>query len=329
MTRSLLVSLAIILASPCVTWAQKPKPAKPGKLAPATPTPAPQAKPPAPKPIWKFPLDAAVGHEGTYYIADRKLPGIWTLKDDQLSVFYKGTEKPRAPFNSVRCLHVAADGAIFAGDSATSEIYSVSASGEIQALSHGSIGTPNAICVVDGTVYVADVKLQRIWKFPVAGLPITQQPTEFAVVPGCRGLFIDDLGFIWVLSTLRPQLRKYTGDGKFEPVFDNLVFEFPQQVCVTADGTAFVTDSAAKAIWKITRGGQPDKWVSGDPLVYPTGIRQQGADLIVCDSRANALFKVTRDAKIETILSGPPNSQPADPTAEAAATATPETPTTP
>lgn len=269
---------------------------------------------------WQYPLDAAVSADGTYFIADRKLPGIWKLKDGQNTILYQGTKKFRTPMNAVRCVHVAPDGTLYAGDSATREVYSVSPTGEIKALTNGSIGIPTAIAVVDGTVYVTDLELQRIWKFPSAGLPITQQPTEFAVVGGCRGMFVDEKGFIWVLSSLAPQLRKYTGDGKFETIVSDLVFEFPHQVYVTTDGTAYVTDGYAKAIWKMAPGGQPEKWVSGEPFVNPIGIRQQGADFIVCDSRANSLFKVTPDGKVEKIFGGPPNPLPAASPAPAAAT---------
>lgn len=349
MTRLILASIALVLAGQLAVLAQEAAaPAAPATetpaadpAAPAEPTPPPATTTPAtttpaavepaaaPTATWQYPLDAAVAPDGTYYIADRKLPGIWKLKGGVNSVLYQGTKKYRTPMNAVRCLHVAADGTLYAGDSATREIYSVSSAGEVKALTNSSIGIPTAIAVVDGTVYATDLELQRIWKFPAAGLPITQQPTEFAVVGGCRGLFVDDKGFIWALSSLKPQLRKYTGDGKFEPVVDDLVFEFPHQVYVTTDGTAYVTDGYAKAIWKIAPGGKPEKWVSGPPFVNPIGIRQQGADFIVCDSRANALFKVTPDAKVETIFSGPPNPLPALPVAAAAATPAAPAPATP
>ncbi len=309
MTRSFLASLALGLLWQVITFAQD---------TPATSPAATPAAPMAPA-TWQYPLDAAVSADGTYFIADRKLPGIWKLKDGENTVLYRGTKKFRTPMNAVRCVHVAADGTLYAGDSATREVYSISPTGEAKALTHGSIGIPTAIAVVDGTVYVTDLELQRIWKFPATGLPDTQQPTEFAVIGGCRGLFADDKGFVWVLSSLKPQLRKFTADGKSETVVDDLVFEFPHQVTVTTDGTAYVTDGYAKAIWKIAPGGKPEKWVSGDPFMNPIGIRQQGADFIVCDSRANSLFKVTADAKVEKIFGGPPNPLPVVPTVAAPA----------
>lgn len=272
---------------------------------------------------WQYPLDAAVGADGTYYIADRKLPGIWKLKDGVNATLFKGSAKYRTPLNAVRCVTVAADGKLYAGDSATREVYLISETGEAKPLSNGTIGIPTAIAVAGDTIYVTDLELQRIWKFPAAGIPITQQPSEFAVIGGCRGLFADDKGFIWALSSLKPQLRKYTGDGKFETVVDDLTFEFPHQVFVTQDGTAYVTDGYAKAIWKIAPGGKPEKWVSGEPFVNPIGIRQQGENFIICDSRANALFQVTPDKQVTKIFGGPPNPLPAAPAAAAPAATPP------
>lgn len=311
MTRMIVLSLGLLgLLGQVAAFAQE------------TPAPAPAATPAVPGPApttWQYPLDAAVGPDGTYYIADRKLPGIWKLKDGQNTILYQGSKKYRTPLNAVRCVYVASDGTLYAGDSATREVYSVSATGEIRALTHGSIGIPTAMAIVDGTLYVTDLELQRIWKFPAAGLPSMQQPTEFATIGGCRGLFADDKGFIWALSSLKPQLQKFTADGKSETVVDELVFEFPHQVTVTTDGTAYVTDGYAKAIWKIAPGGKPEKWVSGEPFMNPIGIRPQGADFLVCDSRANALFKVTPDGKVEKIFGGIPNPLPVAPAVAAPA----------
>ncbi len=73
--------------------------------------------------------------------------------------------------------------------------------------------------------------------------------------------------------------------------------------------------------------GKPEKWFSGEPLVNPIGIRQQGENLIICDSRANALFQVTPEKQVTKIFGGPPNPLPAAPPAAAPATeAKPEEP---
>lgn len=295
----------------------EPKPIEPSEpvTAPEVPTTPQVATESAP---WQSPLDLAIAQDGSFFVADRKLPGVWRMKDGQTKTFYTGPKNPKAPMGAVRSLFIAANGTLFAGDAATKDVYSVSPSGEIKSLTRNSVGIPNSISVVDGTVYVADIEQQKIWKFPAEGLGIAQQPTLFADVPGCRGLCIDDLGFIWVVSTIQPQLRKYTGDGKFDPVFENVVFEFPQQITVTLDGTAYVADSAAKAVWRIERGGQPEKWLTSSHLSTPTRIVQQGDHFIVSDAKANSVFRVSKDATIELMINGS-NTSPAS-TASAAGT---------
>ena len=310
------------LLSPVPDDATAPQPIKHSE-----PETAPEAIIPSQFPTesapWQAPLDVAVGPDGSYFIADRKLPGVWRMKDGQTTEFYKGPKNPRAPMGAVRSLFVAADGTLFAGDAATKDVYSISPSGEIKSLSRNSVGIPNSISVVDGTLYVADIEQQKIWRLPAAGLGIAQQPTEFADVPGCRGLYIDELGFIWVVSTIQPQLRRYTGDGKFDPVLENVTFEFPQQVCVTIEGTVYVTDSAAKTVWRIERGGQPEKWLTSPHLSTPNRILQQGEHFIVGDAKANSLFRVSKFASIELMING------SNTTAESTAKATETTPPNP
>ena len=70
MTRLILVSLALVIIGQVTAVAQD---------APATTLAT-----------WQYPLDAAVAADGTYYIADRKLPGIWKLKDGQNTILYQG-----------------------------------------------------------------------------------------------------------------------------------------------------------------------------------------------------------------------------------------------
>ena len=40
---------------------------------------------------WQYPIDVAVATDGTIYIADRNLPGIWTLKDGKTEVFVQAS----------------------------------------------------------------------------------------------------------------------------------------------------------------------------------------------------------------------------------------------
>src|SRR4051812_21740421 len=62
-------------------------------------------------------------HNDTIYVADRKLPGVLTLKDGKFSKFFAASKKFGTPLNAVRCLAIDKEGKLLAGDSATRDIY--------------------------------------------------------------------------------------------------------------------------------------------------------------------------------------------------------------
>ncbi|HUG71778.1 MAG TPA: hypothetical protein VMM76_28805, partial [Pirellulaceae bacterium] len=69
----------------------------------------------------------------------------------------------------------------------------------------------------------------------------------------------------------------------------------------------------AKTIWKITRGGKPEAWVKGEPLVNPVGMAIQGDTIYVVDPRALAVFQIDREGKLTTTplkLAGPEKASP-------------------
>jgi hypothetical protein len=61
----------------------------------------------------------AAGGNGTIFLADRQLPGIWKLTDGKLSILFAGSKKFRTPLNAVRCLAIDQNGKLLAGDSST------------------------------------------------------------------------------------------------------------------------------------------------------------------------------------------------------------------
>ncbi|MFG0335771.1 MAG: hypothetical protein ACF8TS_20620 [Maioricimonas sp. JB049] len=241
-----------------------------------------------------YPLDVAVGAEETRYVADRKLPGLWTLKDGKTDVLFQASRRFRTPLNAVRCVCTGPDGQLFAGDSATREVYAVSENGELTPLTGGRIGIPISMAVAGDHLYVGDLELQRVWKVPVAG----GDPEEFLVTAGPRGVAVDSDQNVWVLTPHAPQLRKFSPGGESEVIVGDAPFQFPHQVVVAEDGTAYVSDGYAKAIWKIAPGESPAKLVEGKPLDNPVGITLAGDVLLVIDSRANALFRVAADGTI-------------------------------
>ena len=251
-----------------------------------------------------YPLDVSVTADAkTLYLVDRKLPGLWKAgADGKLAVFFQASKKFRTPLNAVRCIAADGKGGLLGGDSGTREVYRFSADGKSTPLTKGGIGIAMGIAVnAKGTIFVSDLELQRIWTVPAAG----GDPKEFAVLPAPRGMTFDKKGQLWVVSGgPRNQLVKIAADGKITPVVKERTFVYPNDVAVSADGTAFVSDGYADCIWKVSADGKTSKWVSGKPLDNPVGLDWQGTTLLVVDSRAGKLFSITPDAKLAPVSLG-------------------------
>jgi DNA-binding beta-propeller fold protein YncE len=250
---------------------------------------------------FKYPLSAAVAADGTMYVADRNLPGIWKITDGKKEIFFQGSKKFRTPLNAVRCVALDKKGRLLAGDSATREVYRFDKSGKPTPLTNSGIGIPMSIAVdSDGNLFVADLelrsKLHRIWKIPAEG----GKPEEFAAVPAPRGLAIDKQNRVWVVSHGKDQLLRISADGKkVETIVKGRAFQFPHNVVLDKDNTAYISDGYAKSVWKVGPEGKPEKWITGKPLVNPVGLAWQGDNLIIVDPRANNIFVADKEGKVQ------------------------------
>lgn len=247
-------------------------------------------------PELQYPLAIAVQGE-TVYLADRNLPGIWKSENGKLSVYFQASKKFRTPLNAPRCLAVDKQGRLYAGDSATREVYRFTAEGKPEPLTEGTIGIPMGIAVTaDGDLLVSDLEVHRIWKVTLSDeKPRTE---TYAEVAAPSGVCLDGDGRLWVVSRGTNAVYRVAADKKVDVVVSGRAFEFPHAVLVDGEGTAFVSDGYAKAIWKVPAKGQPEQWVAGEPLVNPVGLAWQNDNLLVVDPRAKAVFQVDRDAKV-------------------------------
>ena len=92
-----------------------------------------------------YPLAAAVAEDGTIYVADRDLPGVWKYSDGKWSIYFQGSKKFRTPLNAVRCLAIDHQGKLLAGDSSTREIYRFDDANQPQPLTKGGVGIPMSL----------------------------------------------------------------------------------------------------------------------------------------------------------------------------------------
>jgi sugar lactone lactonase YvrE len=243
----------------------------------------------------QYPLAVAAADDGTIYIADRHLPGIWKVVDGQRSLFFEGSKKYRTPLNAVRCLALDREERVLAGDSATREIYRMNDAGEPTPLTDGGIGMPMSIAVNSkAEILVADLELHRIWKVAAEG----GKPELLAEVAAPRGICVDDQDRLWVVSHGENQLLRVDATGRVETVVKGRPFLFPHHLVLASDTTAYIADGYAKAIWKVPPGGTPEKLVSGEPLLNPVGLAWRDGNLLVADPKAKAVFQVSLDGKI-------------------------------
>ena len=242
-----------------------------------------------------YPLDIVVDAEGAAFVVDRNMHGVWQWKGEMLVPFFQGSAKFRTPLNAPRCLAFDKDGTLLVGDSATRDVYRVSAGGKAEAITGGQIGIPMDLAVKsDGTIYVADAELRTLFRIP----PGSKQAEKVAEC-NPRGVFVDAQDRVWVVSQNAQQLQIVADSGESEIIVGKRVFEFPHQVVVNAAGEAFVTDGYKKAIWKVAPGGEPQIVFQGEPLDNPVGIALVDDKIVVVDPRARKVFRLSDDKQLQ------------------------------
>ena len=242
-----------------------------------------------------YPLSVAVAGDDAVLVADRMLPGLLKLQDGKVEVFFQGKKTFRTPLNAVRAVAVASDGTVYAADSATRDVFKF-VDGQPVPLTQGKIGIPVDIAFdPSGDLFVSDLETQRIWRVPAAG----GEPKEVARLAAPRGLFVDRAGRLWAVAASGEQpLVRIAADGSIEPVVKERVFEFPHDVVVADDGTAYVSDNYARAVWKVAADGTATKWITGEPLKGPVGLAIRAGKVLIADPQAKAVWEADSEGKL-------------------------------
>ncbi len=241
-------------------------------------------------------LHAIRSTDGTLFIVDRTMPGVWQAKEGKLTEYFRASKKFRTPLNAARCAAFDKDGKLLVGDSSTRNVYRFEQPDKPVALATGvGIGIPMAIAVdAEGTLFVADLELHRIFKVPAAG----GAAEEFVVISAPRGLTFDKDGTLLVLSTTKDQVHRFDKAGKKTLIVKDRPFNLPHNIVVAPDGNYYVTDNYEKCVWKVTPEGTTSKLVSGEPLDGPVGLFISGDKLLITDPRAQAVFECDLEGKL-------------------------------
>lgn len=264
-----------------------------------------------------YPLDVAVDSQGTLYVADRNLPGIWQIKDGRAEIFFQADNKFRTPLNAVRCVAVDSQDRLLAGCSTTTEVYRFE-DGRPVPLTGGQISVPMNLAVdAQGEVVVCDLKLRQVVRIlpeqQIKILATIQAPK--AVLPlGDEQLLVltgVDRPLLKIAASGDPQKTMTQGQnvhvfgGDHSPA-DVLVadrpFDFPADMVALADGNVVVSDSYSKCLWRVSPTGEVAKWVSDERFVHPVGLATDGQQVFVADPRAKAIFRVQADGSVDVVL---------------------------
>lgn len=231
-----------------------------------------------------YPLKPAAAENGPVYVADLKYPGILVVKQGQIEKYFAASKKLGTPLCRIRSLAVDRSGKLLAGDSGTREIYRFDQPDKPTPLVKGAqagIGIPMAIAVDSkGNIFVADLEVHWIWKLAPSG----GAPQRFAEVAAPHGMTIDGKDRLWVVSGSKDyQLVRLSPDAKLEVIVAGHPFQYPNDVALDPQGTAYVSDGYGKTIWKIEGAGKPQSWISGGPLVNPVGLAWHTGHLLIAD----------------------------------------------
>ncbi len=248
----------------------------------------------------QYPLSVAADKDGSIFVADRDMHGIWKISGGKLEPFFQGSKKFRTPLNAVRCVAVDAKGRVVAGDSSTREIYRFNADNQPEPLSKAGIGIPMAIAFDShGDILVCDLEIHQIVKVPEAG----GEPVMVAEINAPRGIAVDSDDRIWVVSagSNKDQVVRIVAGGKIETVVEGHPFNLPHTIALDNEQNAYVCDNYSQAVWKIPKDGKPEKWLTEKPLNKPVGITFTGEHLLIADPHAKMVFEATLDGKLSPV----------------------------
>jgi hypothetical protein len=266
-----------------------------------------------PAPRLAYPAAVAVDPAGVLYIADPLLPGVFRRgPGGALDVFARGGSRDRTPLRAVRALAVGQGGELFAGDTATGEVYRLRPGRPPEPLTGGALEIPSGLAVdPSGDLVVTDLRLGLVARVPRGG----GKPVTVARVPAPRGVAVTRAGDIVVLSAGPDALLRVAPDGRVAPLVTGRPFRFPVALAVAPEGEGggfLVSDAYKAAVWSVAPTGEVRVRVRGKPLVRPGGLAVEPSGAwLVADPGAGQVFRAARGAaEVEPLLTAPTDQEP-------------------
>jgi len=241
----------------------------------------------------QYPVDVAVDADGTVFVADHEAHALMKWDGNGFSVVAQGEGLPRTPLYGIRHIAPSGNGGFIASDPATMKLYSIDANGTIQALPDDDrFVTPWGIAVEpSGNILAVDRVTHRLRRVDVNGAV-----EDLLEIRAPRAVLFDADGNILVLTD--DNLSRIDSASS-TPLANDPPFEFPHDAVLHPDGSFYVTDGYARAIWRVSASGDVDSLVQGEPLISPQGLAVDSkGNLLVADAHAKAIFQVTPEGEI-------------------------------
>lgn len=247
-----------------------------------------------------YPIDVAADSNGTIYVADRNLPGIWKIVEGKPEIYFQAEKKFRTPLNAIRCLAVDDQNRLYAGCSTTTEIYRFE-DGKPVPLSDGKVSVPMNMMIDGDSVVVCDLKMRMLDVVPAAGGELK----ELAEIQGAKAVAKLGQQYLVLTGLENSILSVDPATGASAPWVKGRPFNFPADLVAIDSDTVVVSDSYENCLWKVV-DGKATKWVEDERFSNPVGLCLQGDRVILVDSRANTVFSIDKDGTVEVVWQGTP-----------------------
>ena len=244
-----------------------------------------------------YPVDVAVDPEGVVFVADHEAHALLKLEGGAFKTVAKGKGLPRTPLYGIRHIARAKDGKWVASDPATMKLYTIDAAGTITPVPDDDrFVTPYGIAVEpSGDILAVDRVTHRLRRVKAGG-----KVEDVVEVRAPRAVLFDKEGAIVVLTD--KTLVRVSGSST-SPIVATPPFEFPHDAVLHSNGSFYVTDGYAHAVWQVTPDGKVAALVKGEPLKSPQGIAVDGkGNLLVADAHAKTIFQITLQGVVTPLV---------------------------
>jgi DNA-binding beta-propeller fold protein YncE len=252
--------------------------------------------------VTNFPLDVAIGKDGTLYVLCRSAGGAQIARvsydDDDLGpISGYGTDDGK--FQLPAAIILDRDENLVVSDEGLHRITVLNTQGEFLAKwgepgeGPGQLNRPSGIAFdLEGNLYISDTMNHRIQKFTRDGTPLVawgRQGHGVGELDMPWGIAVDEVGDVYVADWRNDRVQKFTADGQFVLAIGRMgggdgELSRPSGVAVDPDGDVYVADCGNDRVQLFNAEGRyVDKFI-GDAT-----LSKSGRNYMLTNARPNRL----------------------------------------